>query len=326
MPEYKQNGNGELPPELQNLLSTWPATGSGTRAVHRHILTLANRLRHYVDCDQAVHLIRGAMPRRAKRGEIEETIAKAYGLSRIPKADTNAVPDHLPDIPEIENIVAERIGPGSALKKLESLSQPIPASTTEILHTLFPVNALICVGSAVDNVRTLAPSDLRNPERCPWVVPNPMSASYSVDEEGRRHPRSLANTGPRRFIVVDIDIKSTDRHGAPTVYAALVEKWRKRGVSLQDAAAALLGYLSEYGPLTMVVYSGNISLQGWFFCAGEDESEDSHLRAFFGSAVILGADRTGWTRCQLFRMPAATNPRTKRRQTIHYFNPLVIER
>jgi hypothetical protein len=173
---------------------------------------------------------------------------------------------------------------------------------------------------------TLPLAKLRNIEARPWIVPSPMSAPYSVDKEGRRHRRSLANTGPRRFIVVDIDIKETDRRGNPTLYAPLIKKWQKYGVTLQDAAAALVSCLAEHGPLAMVTFSGHISLQGWFFCAGEDESEDSPLRGFFESAVILGADRAGWVRCQLFRMPGATNPKTGQEQTVHFFNSEVIRK
>jgi hypothetical protein len=71
----------------------------------------------------------------------------------------------------------------------------------------------------------------------------------------------------------------------------------------------------------MVVHSGNISLQAWFYCEGERETLNSCLRGFFEHAVILGADRAGWTRCQLFRMPCATRSDTGRRQVIHYFDP-----
>jgi hypothetical protein len=324
MPEYEQNGNGELPPHVRDLLTNWPPSGSGDRAVHRHLLKVANRLRHYVDIHQAQQLIvNSPMPRPPKRGEIEEALEKAYNLTGLQKSSIDSPPDHLPNLNEIENVVAERIGPKSALKELEERSGPIPAAN-EILQKLFPADCLICVARAVDDAVTLPLAKLQNAEAHPWIVPSPMSAPYSIDDEGRRHRRSLANTGPRRFIIVDIDIKEFNRHGHPTPYAPLIKRWQKYGVTLQDAAAALLRYLAEYGPLAMVTFSGNISLQGWFFCAGEDESEDSPLRVFFESAVVLGADRAGWTRCQFFRMPGATHPGTKRRQSVHFFNPEVI--
>jgi hypothetical protein len=324
MPIYEQNGNGALPPHVKEMLANWPASGSGTRQVHRHILTVANSLRHYVSLEQAASLIRSSMPRRAKGREIEETLVKVYDVDAVPKTD--AVPDHLPDLRLIEDIVAERISSKSALKELEERSGPIPGSTNEILRVLFPAGSLICVAKSFKNVAVVPLEKLRQTERFPWLVPNPMSAPCVIDASGIRHQRSLANTGPRRFIVTDFDIKPLNKDGSPSIYADLIKGWQAHGVTIQDAAAALTSYLAEYGPLAMVVYSGNVSLQSWFFAEGEDESVDSPLSDFFESAVVLGADRVGWTRCQLFRMPGATHPGTGQVQTIHFFDPAAIQR
>jgi hypothetical protein len=153
-----------------------------------------------------------------------------------------------------------------------------------------------------------------------------MSAPFSVDSRGKRHLRSLANTGPRRYLVTDFDLKPTDRDGAPSIYAKLIGHWERFGVSIQDAQAALISSLQQLpGPLTMVVYSGNVSLQAWWFCEGESEELESPLRGFFESAVILGADSAGWTKCQLFRMPNARRTDTGRRQEVCYFDPSTIK-
>jgi len=66
MPVYEQNSNGELPAEIKSMLCNWPVSGSGSRLVHRHILTLADRLSHYVGTDEVFALIRDSMPRRPK--------------------------------------------------------------------------------------------------------------------------------------------------------------------------------------------------------------------------------------------------------------------
>jgi hypothetical protein len=50
---------------------------------------------------------------------------------------------------------------------------------------------------------------------------------YSIDEKGDKHARSLANTGPRRYIVTDFDIKPTNKDGSPSAYAALIERGRR---------------------------------------------------------------------------------------------------
>lgn len=318
-----RNSNGELPAHIRDALDNWPASGTGDRLVHRHILRVANLLRHYVDDPGgAGELIRGAMPRGAKPGEIEEAIQRAYNLESPPKLDRTP-PRHLADPLLIDQIVAERFDGQSLLEELRRRSpSPIPDSTDEIIQTLYPVDSLICVGrdpesaftAPLRNFRTLATKEL--------IVPSPMSAIYSVDAQGRKHKRSLANTGPRRFIVTDFDIKPIDNHDNPTIFFDLIKRWEAAGVSIQDATAALIMYL--VGPLVMVVYSGNVSLQAWWYAKGEDESLDSRMRAFFETAVILGADRAGWITCQLFRMPGAQRSNTERRQTVHYFNPSLI--
>jgi hypothetical protein len=235
------------------------------------------------------------------------------------------VPNHRPNLQLIEDTVAERIGSKSGVEELEERSAAIPGSTDEILATLYPAESLIhvCRDYEKNNCNTVALRDLKNKAQgFPWLVPNPMTAYYAIDADGKRHRRCMANTGPRRFIVCDIDIKAVDKkHGRPTIYADLIKRWQAYGVTVQDAAAAIISYLAEHGPLVMVVYSGNVSLQGWFFAQGEDESKDSPLRDFFESAVVLGADPQGWTRCQLFRMPGGTHPDTNRPQTVHFFNP-----
>jgi hypothetical protein len=309
---------GLLPPYLKAQLGSWPASGNGTRAVHRHIITLANGLRHYVEYEEAVELIKASMPRRPKGREVDETVERAYEIEDIPKAKKDRPPNLAPNVAEIEQIVAERITSKSALAELEESSPaPIPASTEEAMYQLFKPDDLICHAS---DCRRAVTRMLRQmvffSSTAEYVVPSPMSAPYTLDGEGKKHYRGLANTGPRKFIVCDLDIKP----GNP-IYADLIAKWAKCNVTVQDAQAAIIKFLAEHGPLSMVVYSGNVSLQAWFYCAGESDALNSPLRGFFESAMILGADRAGWTRCQLFRMPGALRANTGHRQTIHFFNP-----
>jgi hypothetical protein len=315
---YVYHENGLLPPDLKAQLTNWPSSGSGNRYVHRHIMTLANRLRHYIPAEQAVELIKAGMPRGPKGREVEETVERAYNIKDIPKRDRP--PDLIPDVKRIGQILEDRITGKSALADLEATSpSPIPASTGEALHQLFNPDDLICSASDYRRPVTRRLRQMmfgNNVDVAQYVAPNPMSAPYVLDGVGKRHYRTLANTGPRKFIVCDMDIKP----GNP-MYTDLLDRCARAQVTVQDVHAALIGLLAEKGPLSMVVYSGHESLQGWFYCAGERETLNSPLRAFFETAVILGADPAGWTRCQLFRMPGALRAETGRRQTIHYFNP-----
>jgi hypothetical protein len=307
-----------LPPHIKELLDNWPTRGStGDRARHRHILSIANGLRHYVSAEEAVELIRAKMPRPPKGREVEQTVARAYKIETVPKTDVP--PPHRVDIGLIEDIVAERIGARkNALAELEEKSPaPIPGATAEILYQLFNPEDLICVAGADYHravTRALKQFCFGNGSSSELIVANPMLEPYTLDAAGKRHYRTLANTGPRRFMVCDFDLKGSD-------FEPLISLWAKYGVTVQDAAAALIDYLADYGPLALVTYSGNVSLQAWFYCQGESESKNSKMRAFFESAVIIGADRAGWTRCQFFRLPLATRANTGRLQSVHYFNP-----
>ena len=121
----------------------------------------------------------------------------------------------------------------------------------------------------------------------------------------------------RRFLIVEFDFSSLNRAKTrETAWALLICQWEKAGRSTRDACAALLWHLSEYAPLTLVVWSGNRSLQGWF-CAAE-ESEQS-LRRFMEYAVMLGADHATWTPCQLVRTPQALRSNGNR-QRVEYFD------
>ena len=312
--------NGNLPDFVRQALDDWPKSGSGNRHVHRHVLKLFNLLRHHVEAEKAGELIASKMPRPPKPGEIEEALGLAYGTESTPKLDRP--PTHLASVADIEQIVAERFSGRSMLEELRTRSSsPIPETTNEIVRTLFEPDSLICVGSRPETAFSAPLANLSELEEWQLIVPSPMSALYWIDKKGKKHARCLANTGARRYLVTDFDIKPLNKDGSPSIYAGLIERWAAHGVTIQDAAAALISFLTELpGPLVMVVYSGNVSLQAWWFAEGEDESLDGTFRGFFTSAVILGADRQGWTKCQLFRMPGGLRRDTGRPQTVHYFD------
>src|SRR5207248_4956761 len=90
------------------------------------------------------------------------------------------------------------------------------------------------------------------------IVPNPMTALTGLNQSRQVSRRCLANTGARRFLVVEFDTGTLDEH------------------------AALLLHLAERAPLAIVVFSGLKSLHGWFYCAGVAEERVSR---FFRYAV-----------------------------------------
>jgi hypothetical protein len=167
----------------------------------------------------------------------------------------------------------------------------------ELIDALFPGNPLLCVGYSPGSFATKPREEFRAPlARCPFITPSPMSAPTGVTLDGRISAHTLANTGPRKFLVVEFDEGSLDEH------------------------AALLWHLADFGPLTLAVHSGGKSLHGWF--AVKNATEERLLR-FFRYAASLGADPSTWTRSQFVRMPDGTR-KGGQRQAVFYFNPATL--
>jgi hypothetical protein len=170
--------------------------------------------------------------------------------------------------------------------------------TEEIIDTLFPNNPLLCAGRSNCDFATHTRGEWRGKlAALQLIVPSPMTARIGRTQEGKESAHALKTTGSRRFLVIEFDRGGVDEH------------------------ATLLLHLAARAPLAIVVHSGNKSLHGWFYCAGQAEER---LRRFMRYAVSLGADRATWTRSQFVRMPDGTRDNGKR-QTVYFFNPEVIK-
>ena len=120
-----------------------------------------------------------------------------------------------------------------------------------------------------------------------------MTSRSGLTLEGTESSHCIANTGPRRFLIVEFDSGSIDNH------------------------ACLLLHLSKSAGLALVVFSGSKSLQGWFLTVGMSDGDQQKLMS---RATRLGADRVMWNKAQFARMPEGTRDNGKR-QRIQYFNP-----
>ncbi len=120
--------------------------------------------------------------------------------------------------------------------------------TEEIIDALFPGNHLLCVGESSYSFQTRPREDWRGQlSAAQLIVPSPMSAPSGRTQDGKVSPHCLANTGPRRFLVIEQDTGSADEQ------------------------AAILLHLAERAPLALAVHSGSKSIHGWFFAAYEPE-------------------------------------------------------
>jgi len=294
--------------DFSSLLKPCPAEGEG---VHKWIFYAACRaVEAGLTDEEAVEEMEFLMTRGPNpASEIEDALTAARGERR------RSSPCWAPVNPTAIVAIANQ---GPSLRDLVARSpKPIqfggPDRSEEIIDALFPGNPWLCVGKSDHLFYTARRQAWRGHlhERS-LIVPSSMSAQRGRTKRGKLSFHSEANTGPRRFLVVEFD-------GGPL-----------------DQQAAILLHLAEYAPLALVVFSGSKSCHGWFFCAGEAEDK---LARFFDYAHSLGADSRMWGRSQFARLAdgrrfdgktsdalrvAGIEGVPKGRQALLYFRPEVI--
>jgi len=293
---------GELPTFLQDMIASPPHAGEG---VHTWLFRVARQLHAHLPAAEIVRLLESRVAncgRNVPRSEIVAAVQNALACAWQPTGKAAPVQSvsKWPGVNQRQRDAIIRDGGG-----LADLWEASPiriedneVHTEEIIDRLFPGNALLCCGKSNSAFDTRTRGEWRGKlSQLALIVPSPMSTVEGVTKEGKPSRHTLNNTGPRRFLIVEFDTGTPDDH------------------------AALLFHLAGYGPLVLAVHSGNKSLHGWFYCAGQPENR---LCRFMRYAVSLGADRATWSRCQFCRMPDGTRDNGKR-QTVFYFNPQPLE-
>ncbi len=326
----------------RSLIESCPPVGCGVHDWTFEVLKMLAR--HYQSDPTLLEAARAIFGRFATRfvddGEIQRQMGNArrfrFCYSSISCSDLRTATRPLwplPDISRIEEIV--RSGPSLAHLRVRS---PVPAhdgavGTTQVLERLFPGNPLLCCSKFIDSHETLTLGCWVYLDGYQFIVPSPMSQVWGKTEDGRPSQRTTANTGPRRFLVIEFDFKAISdgdsgqgnerrRSGTAKLSRALetgrmVARLNGDGFTVHDMCATLIHHLAGYIPPALVVHSGGKSLHAWFPCAGVEESL---VRRFMRYAVRLGADSRTWSRCQYVRMPGGLRDNGARQEII-YFNP-----
>ena len=179
--------------------------------------------------EQAIEEITLLATREPRWNEIEDALSTARRKS-CGSAPTWSRPN--------PGLIARVAKGGPTLLDLIARSpQPIRfgerSRSEEILDALFPGNPLLCSGKSKSKVSTVPREVCRGLAASEsLIVPSPMSAEQGRNKKGRMSRRCEANTGPRRFLIVEFDRASLDQQ------------------------AALLWHLTNYAPLALVVFSG----------------------------------------------------------------------
>jgi hypothetical protein len=293
-------------PEL--LLNVKPCPPSG-QGVHRFVFHAACRA---VDAgmtdEQAIEMIEAMITRSPNPPtEVEDALRSARGERRGPNVLWPSANGE--QIEAITHANAETLDLWRSWHRVRSQE----SHTEEIIDRLFPGNPWLCVGRTNRSFRTRKREDWRGHlADYSLIVPSPMLSESGLTKSGRLSQHSLANTGPRRYVIIEADCGDLRQQ------------------------AAVIWHLAKIAPLAAVVFSGSRSLHGWFFC--DEESEDKLLK-FMKLAVSLGADSKMWLRSQFCRMPDARRSDNKNsdalklcgwddiplgRQAMLYFNPQAI--
>lgn len=287
----------KLPQFVDEMLTAPPRAGEG---VHNWLFKVARQLHAHLPAGEIIALLEGRVAgcgRRVPRNEIVAAVKNALPCAWRPdgRAASARNAARWPGVNQEQREAIVRDGGG--LADLWELSrtrfEDNDAHTEEIIDRLFPGNPLLCCGKSGSIFDTRPREDWHGEmSALALIVPSPMSAAKGRTKDGRDSRHTLANTGPRRFLVCEFDTGTADEH------------------------AALLLHLGEYAPLVCAVHSGNKSLHGWFYVHGQPEMK---VERFFRHAVSLGADRATWTRSQFVRMPDGTRDNGNR-QIVFFLN------
>jgi hypothetical protein len=285
-----------LPQFIRDLLAAPPHRGDG---LNNWFFKVARYLHAFREHNDIVQLLEAAADGEPVKGdEIERAVERSKSCAWQP-GQSQRSRIHVSRWPSLN--VSRRnaiIADGGGLYDLWEMS-PVRfdddfVRTEELIDRLFPGDPLLCCGLSKSEFDTRSREEWRGElSELAVIVPSPMTARTGLTQDGKQSAHSKANTGPRRFLVIEFDKGSVDEH------------------------AALLFHLSEHAPLALAVHSGNKSLHGWFACQDRTEPQ---LRQFMSYAVSLGADRQLWIQSQFVRMPDGTRENGSS-QIVHFFNP-----
>ena len=289
-----------LPQFVRDLVASPPKRGQG---LNLWFFRVARVLHPYRGSTEIIQLLKAATTgERIKRGEIERAVerskAAAWELGQPNQHTAQIAAWPKVNLEQREAVIAS----GAGLVDLWEVS-PVRFATNEsatedIIDALFPGDPLLCAGKSYSDFATRSRSEWRGElAALKLIVPNAMTARKGHTQGGKESGHTLANTGPRRFLVIEQDSGTVDEQ------------------------AGVLLHLAERGPLALAVHSGGKSIHGWFFCPGQPEEK---LGGFMRYAVSLGADHAMWTRSQFARMPDGRRGNGER-QTVYFFNPRVLK-
>ena len=198
-----------------------PPAGGG---VHLWLLSEANRCRlRGLSPDTATAVLRettATCGRAVPAREIQDAVRAAFASTWTPGGRTAQAPPSPPKWPQVNAAAVRRIiseGPGLA-DLWEASPNRIEDNANhaeEILPRLFLAGSLLCCGKSQSDFDTRPQEEWRGHfAELQFIVPSPMSAVTGRTKDGKVSKHTLANTGPRRFLVCEFDQGTVDEQAA----------------------------------------------------------------------------------------------------------------
>ena len=184
-------------------------------------------------------------------------------------------------------------------QRLTEVPEPWHLWPSQVLRLLFAEpETLVCAGRSNSDFSTRSMIEHGNLAGWQLVVPAPMVCRWGFTKKGDVSEHSLANTGKRRFIVLDFDSPPPEQH------------------------ASIVGHLAKFRTPALVMSSGGKSLHAWFPVT-KHVTDNAN---FWKLAIGLGADPAlERNPSQFVRMPNGARDNGNR-QFVHYLNPRAVTR
>lgn len=291
-----------IPDWLQHNLAHPPAAGAG---IHAWLFSVGRQLHAHMPAaavESALQAATASAGRRVTVREIRDAVANSRecawkrgpvirggGTVRQPaRAADPAETTRWPAVSLSERAGAVRMSRLAGVGSLAELWVQSPRVAVEgpddYLDWLFPAAEWLCLATDHPGTARSRPPhkwSSGQADGCGLVVPSPMTGPSGRNLGGEVSHRCLANTGPRRWLVIEFDSGTADEQAALHWHLA--------------CAAAAMGWPR----LRLAVHSGSKSLHGWYGpCASEEQAEELMVYA-----RTMGADTATWNRCQLVRLP-----------------------
>ena len=262
-------------------------------SLHRDLFTAANYLiEQGREDEQIFDLMRESCNKVPDRNVPDREIKSAIRCARLYKKGEIETSDWPRPNKDLQQQIIDYYSEIDLVSEAKHIATETNQDPDFYLRELFDEGELVCLGLEMNRPVTITREeaiDYVQSFAIPYIVPSPMVSLDGMTEDGEISPRTKANTGKRRFLVVEFDYSDS------------------------NSQLAFHFWLNSFIPCCFIVYSGGKSFHGWYYVEPLAEPE---VKGFFEKAVKIGADRVTWSKCQLCRLPAGKNIKSKKKQTV----------